>query len=446
MKNKIILIILISILLVACLKQEASLETKKEVNLTNVNRENIEEDINGFNIDEDKKITNNTAYVNKNILEQFNQKLSTQTLSTDYPNNGIVLEEYQSILPEGIIDKVSYDFYQMSYNYFLITNEEGFEVRDNPSENGIIVGNLNYLDKVTLLQRVQGEMYNNSDIWFNVFFPTDDEIKSGYIHSSSGILRSFRFEEMNNAVMELINELNEGKLNYISNYKNINGDPPKRGDALVDEHGYRSYHSAPAYLEANTNSDFRYIPDGILVKILEEIDGFYHIYVPTFGSDFYVPKKYIDQNNILEKLNHVIVVDRNQQNQAAFEVGDNGLNLISYTLSTTGVPGEGSYETTLGSYKAIEKKDSFYYLVTGKQEIAGYAPYAIRFTGGAYIHGVPVAYITENGKMYDPGQIEYLHTIGTFPRSNMCVRNYTSHAEYLYNWMDTNNGAVIVID
>jgi lipoprotein-anchoring transpeptidase ErfK/SrfK len=184
----------------------------------------------------------------------------------------------------------------------------------------------------------------------------------------------------------------------------------------------------------------------MLVRVLEDANEFFHVNVPSFGGDFFVPKQYVDQTATLSRLNHVVVVDRNQQNQAAFEVTENGLNLISYTLCTTGLPGDYSFETTLGSYKVLEKKERFEYLQKGSEKIAGYAPFAVRFTGGAYIHGVPVNYEEKNGERVDPGTIEYLHTIGTFPRSNMCVRNFTSHAQFLYNWMDSQNGAVIVID
>ncbi|NLC06515.1 MAG: L,D-transpeptidase, partial [Syntrophomonadaceae bacterium] len=162
--------------------------------------------------------------------------------------------------------------------------------------------------------------------------------------------------------------------------------------------------------------------------------------------DFYIPKQYIDKAAVLSRLNQVVVVDRNQQNQAAFETRENGLDLISYTLSTTGLAGDGSFETPLGSYKVINKVDRFEYLQKNTSDVAGYAPFAIRFTGGAYIHGVPVEYEEKNGEKVDPGSKEYLHTIGTFPRSHMCVRNFTSHAEFLYNWMDGQNGAVIVIE
>lgn len=451
MKNKIVYIIIFVIFLIGCTNireddGEGFGVSKKKVNLTNIANEDIEENINGYNIVQDERITDNTADGNKKRLPQFNQRLNAQVLNTDSNDSHMVLEEYQSILPKGIRDEVSYTYYDIGYTYYLVTKDEGAEVKEQPSADGTTIGHLNYLDKVSLLQSIQGETHSDSDIWYNVLFLEENELKPGYIHSSSGVLRRYRFDEMQDAVQELINELEGGALSYIRNYKNINGDPPKKGDAFVDAYGYRSYHSAPAYLEPSTNSDFRYIPDGMLVRILEEMDDLYHIDVPTFGSDFYVPKNYIDTNETLNQLKHVIVVDRSQQNQAAFEISNDELNLISYTLSTTGVTGERSYETTLGSYKTMEKKDSFYYLGSGAQGIAGYAPYAIRFTGGAYIHGVPVAYVTQNGETQDPGLNEYLHTIGTLPRSSMCVRNYTSHAEFLYNWMDIDNGAVIVIE
>ncbi|MGL4671009.1 L,D-transpeptidase, partial [Cetobacterium sp.] len=72
-------------------------------------------------------------------------------------------------------------------------------------------------------------------------------------------------------------------------------------------------------------------------------------------------------------------------------------------------------------------------------EIDGYAPYASRFSGGGYIHGVPV-------NLPRTEMIEYSQTLGTTPRSHMCVRNATSHAKYIYEWAEINKGLVIVIE
>lgn len=428
-------------------QQTPSAQQPREDKLAKSEQEAVEENINGFDIEDDLRITEATDGEEKDKISLLSRQQKTEVLkNAGSKEMNTVLEQFEASLPEGVNDVVQYFEYDITFDYFLITAEDGAEIRENPAPDATVIAEVENLDKVSLLQRVEGESLEDSIIWYRVAFENDNEIKEGYLHSTEGTPRSFRFDRMQDAIEELREQLEQGELHFISNYKFENGVPPQEGDIAVDEHGYRFYHSAPAYEEADTNSNYRYIPDGILVRVLEETDEFYHVNVPTFDGDFYVPKQYIDPDETLSQLNHVIVVDRDQQNQASFELDENDLNLVSYTLSTTGIPGDFSFETTLGSYKVIQVRDRFEYLQSGTQDIAGYAPFAIRFTGGAYIHGVPVAYEEEDGEKVDPGLIEYLHTIGTFPRSNMCVRNFTSHAEFLYNWIDSENGAVIVIE
>lgn len=45
-------------------------------------------------------------------------------------------------------------------------------------------------------------------------------------------------------------------------------------------------------------------------------------------------------------------------------------------------------KTPLGMYLLQQKKTRMVFLKDGSAEIGGYAPYASRFTNGAYIHGV----------------------------------------------------------
>lgn len=420
-----------------------STEQSTEDRLAKSEQETVEENINGFGIEDDLRITRDE----ENRISGISQQQKTKMLNQIGPKKtNTVIHEYTTILPDDINDAIEYFEYNISYDYFLITAEDDAKIFEDPKPDATEITTIDYLDKVSLLQRVEGDAYQGSNIWYRVAFENGNQINEGYLPSVVGTPRAFRFGDMQSAITQLREQINQGELHFVSNYKNENGAPPQEGDAAVDQFGYRVYHSAPAYEQANTDSNYRYIPDGMLVRILDETDEFYHVNALTFGANYYIPKQYIDQNVTLSQLNHVVVVDRNQQNQASFKLGENGLSLISYTLSTTGIPGDFSFETTLGSYKAIAKRDRFEYLKSGSQDIAGYAPFAIRFTGGAYIHGVPVAYEEQNGEMVDPGRIEYLHTIGTFPRSNMCVRNFTSHAEFLYNWMDTQNGAVIVIE
>jgi hypothetical protein len=121
----------------------------------------------------------------------------------------------------------------------------------------------------------------------------------------------------------------------------------------------RIYQSAPGYLQADTQAEFRYVPDGMLVRLLDETGEFYRVRVDSFNQELFVPKNYIDVNDALSQLTHAIVVDRNQQNQAAFELSDKEIRMVSYTLATTGLRGQSSFETPLGFYKTMEKKDRF---------------------------------------------------------------------------------------
>ena len=420
----------------------------REDRLAKSDREAVEENINGYSIEDDLRITRTSQQEDgEDRISALDRQQSLQMVKkVGSKKMNAVLHEYSTALPEGINDAVQYTRYPLSFDYFLVAAENGAKVREDPVADSAAVASVGNLDKVSLLQKVESDEFQGSNIWYRIGFWDGSKINEGYLHSNEGTPRTFRFDSMRGAVNGLKQQIAQGPLHFVSNYKNQNGAPPSKGDAAVDQHGYRVYHSAPAYLQADADGDFRYIPDGMLVRILGEAGDFYHVNVPTFGGDYYVPQKYIDPDVALSRLNHVVVVDRTHQNQAAFEVLEDGLNLVSYTLSTTGFPGEFSFETTLGSYKAIEKKDRFEYLKSDSPDVAGYAPFALRFTGGAYIHGVPVAYEQQDGERVDPGTTEYLHTIGTFPRSNMCVRNYTSHAEFLFNWMDSRNGAVIVME
>ena len=46
----------------------------------------------------------------------------------------------------------------------------------------------------------------------------------------------------------------------------------------------------------------------------------------------------------------------------------------------------------------------------------------------------------------DPGMAENLSTLGTDPRSHKCVRNATSHAKWLYDWVKIGRSAVIAFE
>ncbi len=389
-------------------------EQPKEDRLAKSDKEAVEENINGYSIKDDLRITGTAQEDGRRKISALDRQRSLQMVKkVGSKKMNAVLHEYSTTLSEGINDAVQYTRYSLPFDYFLVTAENGAKVRENPVQDSATVATVGNLDKLSLLQRVESDEYQGSNIWYRVGFWDGTKTGEGYLHSTEGTPRNFRFDRMQDAVNELKQQVAQGPLHFISNYKNQNGPPPRKGDAAVDEHGYRVYHSAPAYFQADTGGDFRYIPDGMLVRILDETGDLYHVDVPSFDRDFYVSKKYIDADATLSRLNHVVVVDRTHQNQAAFEVAGDTLNLVSFTLATTGFPGEYSFETTLGSYKAIEKKDRFEYLKSDSPDIAGYAPFCAAVYRRGIHPGVPVAYEEQDG---ESGPRTYrIPSLGTFP-------------------------------
>lgn len=357
-----------------------------------------------------------------------------------------VIRRFATPFPDSIVVDLKYSQYPIYNDYVLVTS--GANIRENPDASTRILGKAGYFEKLAVLAEVEGQYVSSyqNDIWYEVLQVKEDQVIHGYILSSLVQLRTFQFEKMVSALDALKSEVDHNKTGYISNYKNVNGAPPYHLGTSFDAFGVKRYQSAPAYFSATTKSDFRYIADGTLVSIIGQTDTFYIIKTLNFTGEYHVPKRYVSLRNSIDQLTQAIVVDRKNQNEGVFEYVDNRWHMISYIYATTGEKARYKEPTDLGYYMAIEKLNRFLYLDDITRQIAGYAPYAIRFGGGAYVHGVPVDSKTVNGVRIFPAMKEYLNTIGTVPRSHKCVRNYTSHAKFLYDWSVISQAAVIVIE
>ncbi|MBB6217210.1 lipoprotein-anchoring transpeptidase ErfK/SrfK [Anaerosolibacter carboniphilus] len=406
----------------------------------------VEEDINDIDLQQDENITDQAETQNK-IEESQLLPQGTIEQQANAASLYATVRTFETQLPASIRMDLAYDRYPMAYNYFLVWGAS-INIREHPNTSGKVLRKAVTYEKLNLTEAVKGEYLKKyqSDLWYKVYWKDGEEIKQGYVFGALGEPREFQFEKMEQEVNLLKQEVENHTTAFISNYKNRNGTAPAYQGKEEDAYGTLRYQSAPAYVTPSTSGEFRYISDGAIVTVLEEDQRFYKITTLNFEGAYYVPKKYVSFKNSLEQLKQVIVVDRKNQNQGVFEFKDGQWTLVSYTLATTGAKEKYKFETPLGYYMAIEKKTKFLYLDDVTREIAGYAPYAVRFTGGAYIHGIPVDYGKKDGKLVDPGHKEYLFTLGTVPRSHKCVRNYTSHAEFLYNWVKIGSSAVIVIE
>lgn len=263
--------------------------------------------------------------------------------------------------------------------------------------------------------------------------------------------RSFQWEKIRErlSALETI-QRKPARWAILRNYKNLNGESPLvkvyTRDAykrVADTLGVERFQSVPLYLLDDTVTPDIYGRDGSLVRIkaMDETSRFARIEtVYDEEKEWMIPKKYLKEIGDTVTFHKAIFVDRANQNIATLEQAGPKWLVRSMNPATTGQHRPPyAQETPLGMYVLQEKKNKMIFLVDGSQETGGFAPYASRFTNGAYVHGVPV-------NAPRTALIEYSPSLGTIPRSHMCVRNATSHAKFVYDWGTINETIVFVFD
>lgn len=233
----------------------------------------------------------------------------------------------------------------------------------------------------------------------------------------------------------------------LQNYKNKNGEAPLvkkySRDAyrrIADTLGIERYQAVPLFFVNDTAVAERYGRDGTPVKLIGHVGSFAKVKSVNFEGDWLIPKRYVKEIGDTITYKHAMVVDVTNQNIVTLEKKDSTWLVRSMNPATTGVHNPPyAQETPLGMFVLQEKKVRMLFLKDGTTLTGGFAPYANRFTNGGYIHGVPV---NAPGKK----MIEYSPTLGTTPRSHMCVRNATSHAKFVYDWAPVFESIIFVID
>ena len=263
--------------------------------------------------------------------------------------------------------------------------------------------------------------------------------------------REFQWDKIREEIVKVENIQQRSKLNWgvLKNRRNENGEAPlvkkvgrNKHTRVVDSLGTEKYQSAPLYLLNDTVVPEIYGRDGSLVKVLGETGGFTHVQTIHRDGEWMVPTRYVKSLGSFD-FERYAVVDRKNQNIATLEKDSTNNRhwlVRSMNPATTGLNNPPhQQETPLGIFVVMEKKPKMYYLVDGTSEIAGFAPTASRFCCGAYIHGVPV-------NLPRKTVIEWSNSLGTTPRSHMCVRNASSHAEFVYEWAELEKPLVVVIE
>lgn len=263
-------------------------------------------------------------------------------------------------------------------------------------------------------------------------------------------IREFQWDKMRKhlAMLENVQRVNASWA-VLQNYKNLNGESPlveswvrNAYKRVSDTLGVERWQSVALYALNDTIVPKIYARDGSLVKYLESDSTslFAKIEMAETEKEWYVHKKYVKMLSDTVNFNKVVIVDVTNQNIVTLEKADTNWLVRSMNPATTGRHKPPyAQETPVGMFVIQEKKSKMVFLKDGSTATGGFAPYASRFTNGAYLHGIPT-------NAPQKAIIEYSWSLGTVPRSHMCVRNASSHAKFIYDWAPSFRSIVFVID
>ncbi|MDR0834440.1 MAG: L,D-transpeptidase [Candidatus Symbiothrix sp.] len=233
----------------------------------------------------------------------------------------------------------------------------------------------------------------------------------------------------------------------LQNKSNVNGRPPLTLEHNVDEYkvptdryDVEQNQSIPLYLANDLKTPDRYGRDGSLIKITGTQGTYVIAKVTGMDGQYLIPAKYVHNIASTAGFAKVVVVDRTNQNISTYEKVGDTWKVRSMNPCTTGAHNPPlQHPTPLGFFVIQNKLEKMQFYVDGTTRIAGYAPYASRFSDGAYMHGVPV-------NKPHTAIVEFSATLGTIPRSHECVRNAASHAKFIYDNYPTDQALVYVIE
>ncbi|MGL4904336.1 MAG: L,D-transpeptidase family protein [Cetobacterium sp.] len=347
-----------------------------------------------------------------------------------------VKEKYENVIPMSVYVNIMNNEAEPEYlNYAFIKSVEA-PIRQDSSIYSKEIVRFPFNTKVKVIEKVE----SNGNEWYKVELKDKNGNKvNGYISALLVTLRRFRFEEMNNRVHKLSQflntELERGKelvsINtYVPNPSNQNM------SRIKDKYGV----SADQNAKATYNGETIFIPDRSLMSI--ESSSGNDVYVNALS----IPEKSLKVNKsaisrypaVSANFRKVIAIDLENENQGIFQKNSDGRwELISYTLNKTGMESTLGFETPKGYFIVPALKYEMGYR-DEYNNAAGIAKYAIRFSGGGYIHGTPINY--EENINRDFFLREKDGTLGTVEGTRKCIRNMESHIKFLFNWVT--NGKV----
>ncbi|MDO5089458.1 MAG: L,D-transpeptidase [Leptotrichiaceae bacterium] len=370
---------------------------------------------------------------------------------------------YVEILDDNTNEQIVFDMKFDKYspknldNFIFVKKTAVFNKMPNNSSEVAFVGK--YKDKPKILLEFISAKNNEEQLWYLTEMKKNDNVVKGYISEKQNniLKRGFYWDEMHSKIEKVNSFINSSLKNKMDLYVIIQYKP------LADDYysprdrfGNRKNQSITGYTRSDKQGEKINIPDQTIFRIIGKENDMVKIETPLYGGPYYIADKpeIMKKIEINEKVNKFIAIDPDNQTEAIIERVGNTDNfaIISYSFVTTGRDnGYSSYETPHGAFlvaftrpymmftRSVKKDEDISTIPRNKRVanrddivVAGEAKYAVRFSGGAYMHGIPASY----GENREAIKAVVAQKIGTYKESHKCVRHYDDQIEFIVNWIN----------
>ena len=369
----------------------------------------------------------NTVLDNKNN-DNSNNSAQNQNINSSYS----YIKQYFGKRPENLTFNFGYDKHSPRDMDEFVFIKTATSIRKEPNSNAKVIKSATYSQKYKTTGIVKTNVGNKSDEWYEVFF--DNQL--GYIPKSAVEKREFDWNDMMKKVDKTNKFIKEAvsankKIYVLDDYVPLGGGESGKRDKF----GNRANQSEFGYIDKSFK-DYINIPDRTIMVIEEENDKYVKVKIDAYDNGVYYlkpsSKKYLKEAGITGEVSRFIYVDRSSQNEMVIEKSGNGWNVVTSSFVTTGKDAGNSFATPYGTFLIAYSKPVMSYTGSGGG-VVGDAKYAVRFSGGGYMHGIPSVFEPKNTR--EQRKAATAKKIGTYPESHKCIRHYDDQIKFIYEWL-----------
>ena len=384
--------------------------------------------------EENEVVSENRDLTPKDLTpaENVKDKIDESTSIGSTPDN---IASYQKQRPANLTFNYKYDKNSpKDMDEFVFVKSET-NIRKAPGVSSGILKKAAYSEKYKVLGKV-ADIENGTSEWYEI------EVNGGkgYVISTNMIKRKFDWEDMLKRVSRtnrfITDSLSQNKKIYVlDSYVPLGGG----SGGNKDKFGNRENQSERGYLNSSLTGNFINIPDRSIMTITEETDKYVKVKIDIYDNvEYYLRKsgkKILKDSGISGEITRFIYVDRESQNEIVIEKnsGSESWNVVTSSFVTTGKDASDSYATPYGAFLIAHSKPVMQYTGSDNKTVVGDAKYAVRFSGGGYMHGIPSVFEPKNTR--EQRKAATARKIGTYPESHKCIRHYDDQIKFIYDWL-----------